>query len=311
MKIVVTGGAGFIGSHVAGAFLAEGHEVHVLDDLSSGRRAHVPEAATFHEADIRSEEAARLMEEEGFDVLCHHAAQMDVRRPVADPSFDADVNVRGFLNLMEAGRTCGLRKVIFASTGGAIYGEPEYAPQDEAHPLRPLSPYGITKLTTEKYLYFYQQQYGIDHVALRYANVYGPRQNPHGEAGVVAIFSQMMLDEEQPRIFGDGEQTRDYVFVGDVVRANVAALSFDGSATINVGTSKETSVNELFLTLRDLIGSDAEEVHAEGKPGEQRRSVLGYQRAADLLHWQPQVSLQEGLERTVDWFETQSVRNET
>ena len=166
---------------------------------------------------------------------------MDVRKSVADPSFDADVNVRGFLNLMEAGRNDGLRKVIFASTGGAIYGEPEYVPQDEDHPLRPLSPYGITKLTTEKYLYFYQQQYGIDYVALRYANIYGPRQNPHGEAGVVAIFARYMLDGKQPVINGDGEQTRDYVFVGDVVDANLAALDYDGSDLFNVGTSKETS----------------------------------------------------------------------
>lgn len=302
MKILVTGGAGFIGSHVAGAFAAAGHVVHVLDDLSSGRRANVPEDATLHVADVRSEEAARLMADEGFEVLCHHAAQMDVRKSVADPVFDAKVNVIGFLNLVEAGREHGLRKVVFASTGGAIYGEPEFVPQDESHPLRPLSPYGITKLTTEKYLYYYQQQYGVDYVALRYANVYGPRQNPHGEAGVVAIFTDMMLEGEQPRIFGDGEQTRDYVYVGDVVRANLAALDYDGSAVINVGTGTETSVNELFRTLRDLAGPETDEVHAAGKPGEQRRSVLGYERATRELGWTPQVDLREGLRRTVEWF---------
>ncbi len=302
MKILVTGGAGFIGSHVTDAFAEKGHAVHVLDDLSSGRRANVPDTATFHEHDIRDEAAASLFAEEQFDVLCHHAAQMDVRKSVADPSFDADVNVRGFLNLVEAGRQHGLGKVIFASTGGAIYGEPDYAPQDEEHPLRPLSPYGITKLCTERYLYFYKEQYGIDYVALRYANVYGPRQNPHGEAGVVAIFTDKMLSEEQPLIFGDGEQTRDYTFVGDVVRANVAALDYGGTGTFNVGTAKETSVNELFREIRAHIDPEVEEVHAEGKPGEQRRSVLDYARAQEALGWAPEVSLSDGLGKTVAWF---------
>ncbi len=303
MKTLITGGAGFIGSHVADALLGGGHEVHVLDDLSSGRRENVPAEAVFHESDIRSAEAAALFEREHFEVLIHHAAQMDVRRSVADPAFDVDVNVRGFLNLMEAGRENGLRKVVFASTGGAIYGEPEYAPQDEKHPLRPLSPYGITKLTTEKYLYFYRAQYGIDFTALRYANVYGPRQNPHGEAGVVAIFTQLLLSGGQPKIYGDGEQTRDYVYVGDVVRANLAALAYDGPTEVfNVGTARETSVNELFHTLRGITEAGAEEQHAPGKPGEQRRSVLSYDHSADALGWAPQVALDEGLRRTVEWF---------
>ena len=305
MKIVVTGGAGFIGSHVAGALLAEGHEVHVLDDLSSGLRENVPDGVPLHALDIRSEEAAALFEAERFEALVHHAAQMDVRKSVADPSFDADVNLRGFLNLMEAGRRNGLEKVVFASTGGAIYGEPDYVPQDEEHSTRPLSPYGIAKLATEKYLFFYQQQYGIDYVSLRYANIYGPRQNPHGEAGVVAIFTKALLDGGQPRINGDGKQTRDYVYVGDVVRANLAALNYDGSSTINLGTGEETSVNELFRTLRDLTGADAEEEHAEGQPGEQRRSLLSYEKATELLDWTPQVQIKEGLAKTVDWFKEQ------
>ena len=308
MKILVTGGAGFIGSHVADALLAEGHAVHVMDDLSGGRRALVPAQATFHELDIRTDEAAGVVERERFDVLVHHAAQMDVRRSVADPRFDADVNVGGFLKLMEAGRRGGLQRVVFASTGGAIYGEPEYAPQDEAHPLRPLSPYGITKRSTELYLYYYEQQYGIPYVSLRYANVYGPRQNPHGEAGVVAIFTQRMLAGEQPYIFGDGEQTRDFVFVKDVVRANVAALGLDGSAIINIGTARETSVNTLFRTLRDIIDPDVEERHADGKPGEQQRSVLAYGRARELLNWTPQVPLRDGLVQTVDWFAARQPR---
>jgi UDP-glucose 4-epimerase len=302
MKILVTGGAGFIGSHVSDAFLAQGHEVHILDDMSGGKTENVPDGATLHQHDIRSSEAAALIERERFDVLCHHAAQMDVRRSVADPGFDADVNVRGFLNLMEAGRKGSLKKVIFASTGGAIYGEPDYAPQDEQHPLRPLSPYGITKLCTEKYLFYYEQQYDIQWVALRYANVYGPRQNPHGEAGVVAIFTERMLDGKQPVIFGDGEQTRDYVFVGDVVQANVKALGYDGSGIFNVGTARETSVNELFGMIRDRIDDRFDEEHAEGKPGEQRRSILSYEFSQKELGWAPQVSIEDGLTETVEWF---------
>ena len=310
MTILVTGGAGFIGSHVADALLDQGHTVHVLDDLSTGRPVNVPDAAPLHQFDIRSDEAAALMERERFDVLVHHAAQMDVRASVADPRFDADVNVRGFLNLAEAGRKNGLEKIIFASTGGAIYGEPDYTPQDEDHPVRPLSPYGITKLCTEKYLYFYEQQYGIDYVALRYANVYGPRQNPHGEAGVVAIFTQRMLKGDQPIINGDGKQTRDYVYVGDVVRANLAALDCDGSGVFNVGTGVETNVNELFHTIRELTGADIPEEHGEAKPGEQQRSVLGYETSKQELGWTPQVAIGEGLRRTVEWFERQGSREE-
>lgn len=302
MKILVTGGAGFIGSHISDALLERGHEVHIVDDLSGGRRELIPEAATFHQLDIRDSAIHDLFAQERFEVLVHHAAQMDVRRSVADPSFDADVNVRGFLNLMEAGRKSGLQKVVFASTGGAIYGEPDYVPQNEAHPCRPLSPYGITKRTTELYLFFYEQQYGIPYVSLRYANIYGPRQNPHGEAGVVAIFSQRMLQGKQPVIYGDGEQTRDFVYVGDVVRANVAALDLEGSAIVNIGTGVETSVNTLFRTIRGYIDPSVEEIHAEGKPGEQMRSVLGYARAQELLGWSPSVDVKEGLRRTVAWF---------
>ena len=305
MTILVTGGAGFIGSHVADAFIERGHTVHVLDDLSTGTRWKVPDAASLHVHDIRSDEAANLVADLAPEVLVHHAAQMDVRRSVADPSFDADVNIRGFLNLMEAGREHGLQKVIFASTGGAIYGEPDSTPQDEDHPLRPLSPYGVAKLATERYLYVYQQQYGIDTVSLRYANIYGPRQNPHGEAGVVAIFTKAMLADGEPVINGDGTQTRDYVYVGDVVRANLAALDYEGSGTFNVGTATETSVNELFRVLRDATGADVAEQHGPGKPGEQQRSVLGYEKSARELGWEPQVDLREGLARTVAWFREQ------
>ncbi|MCS3683849.1 NAD-dependent epimerase/dehydratase family protein [Salinibacter ruber] len=304
MTILVTGGAGFIGSHVADALLAEGHEVHILDNLSTGRRWKAPEGAPLFEHDIRSEAAASLFAEHQYDCLVHHAAQMDVRKSVEDPSFDADVNVRGLLNLMEAGIGQGLRKVLFASTGGAIYGEPEYTPQDEKHPLRPVSPYGVAKLAAEKYLHYYRAQYEVETVSLRYANVYGPRQNPGGEAGVVAIFTNEMLRGGQPVINGSGEQTRDYVYVGDVVEANLAALKCEGSGTFNVGTGRETSVTELFRALRAETGADLDEAHGPAKPGEQQRSVLGYERAEEKLGWVPRVSVEEGLARTVDWFET-------
>lgn len=305
MKILVTGGAGFIGSHVADALLAQGHEVHVVDDLSSGRAENVGDRATFHKLDIRSDRIKNLFSDNGYDVLVHHAAQMDVRRSVADPSFDADVNIRGFLNLMEAGRSEGLRKVVFASTGGAIYGEPDYAPQDENHALRPLSPYGIAKLATEKYLFYYEQEYGIPYVSLRYGNIYGPRQNPHGEAGVIAIFIDRLLSGDQPVIYGDGEQTRDYVYVGDVVRANVAALSHEGSGIFNVGTARETSVNTLFHLLKEEIAPEVKEYHEAGRPGEQRRSILDFGRIRSELGWTPQTDIEEGLLETVSWFKEQ------
>lgn len=303
MKILVSGGAGFIGSHLSDAFLAAGHEVHIIDDLSSGTLANLPTNATFHKLDIRSVEVESLFAQERFEVLVHQAAQMDVRRSVADPRFDASVNVDGFLNLMEAGRKHGLKKVMFASTGGAIYGDPDYVPQDENHALRPLSPYGITKLVTEKYLYFYEQQYGIRYVALRYANVYGPRQNPHGEAGVVAIFTQRMLRHQQAFVNGDGLQTRDYVFVRDVVRANLAALAYDGpSGVFNVGTGVETDVVTLFREINALTGGHTQELHGPAAAGEQRRSVLSYALTQQTLGWAPSVTVAEGLAETVAWF---------
>ena len=306
-KVLVTGGAGFIGSHVADRLVEEGCRVHVMDDLSGGYRENVPEAATFHDLDIRSAEAAELFEEHRFAALCHLAAQMDVRRSVADPQFDADVNVLGFLNLLEAGRQNGLEKVAFASTGGAIYGEPDPevnggGPQPETHPTLPMSPYGITKLVSEHYLRFYNQTHGLDYAALRFGNVYGPRQNPHGEAGVVAIFAQRLLRGQDVTINGEGKQTRDYVFVGDVVRAFVAALAADQSGVYNVGTGVETDVNELFRHINEHSGAGADEVHGPAKPGEQERSVLDYSHTQRSLGWTPEVDVATGLKTTVDWF---------
>jgi UDP-glucose 4-epimerase len=234
--ICVTGGAGFIGSHVADALVAAGHRVLIVDDLSSGRKENVPEDSELIVLDVRSEEAGQLLVDREVEILVHHAAQMDVRRSVADPVFDADVNLLGLLNLLEAAREGSLKQVIFASTGGAIYGEQDEHPADENHVARPLSPYGVAKLASERYLYFYHQEYDLDATCLRYANVYGPRQNPHGEAGVVAIFSRRLLDGEEAVINGDGLQTRDYVFVDDVVRANLASVDRPGFSIYNVGT---------------------------------------------------------------------------
>ncbi len=302
MKVIVTGGAGFIGSHVADALIAGGHRVVILDNLATGRRQNIPEKAEFHEVDIRSEDAARIVEEVRPQAMFHLAAQMDVRKSVYDPSFDADVNLRGMLNLLEAGRKSGLRKVVFSSTGGAIYGEQDVYPADEQHATWPISPYGIAKLASEKYLFFYHKQYGLDVTCLRYANVYGPRQNPHGEAGVVAIFSRKLLGGERPLIFGDGSITRDYVYVADVVRANLAGLGADGYVLANVGTGRETSVEELFSTMRDIIKADIDPIFEEPRPGEQQRSSIHSPHILGTLGAKVETPLRAGLEETIAWF---------
>jgi UDP-glucose 4-epimerase len=302
VKILVTGGAGFIGSHVADAYVAAGHQVVIMDDLSSGKRANLPAAAKFYHADIRTPEAREIIRNERPQALSHHAAQMDVRKSVADPAFDAAVNVLGTINLLEGAREVGVERVIFASSGGATYGEQEQFPAPETHPHNPLSPYGITKATGEHYLFYYHAVYGMPYTALRYANVYGPRQDPHGEAGVVAIFAERLLADEAPVINGDGKQTRDYVFVGDVVRANLAALERPFVGSVNVGTGVETDVNTLYAHLRVLTGSAHPAQHGPAKAGEQRRSVIAIDRAREVLGWKPEVPLEEGLRRTVEFF---------
>lgn len=304
MKILVTGGAGFIGSHVADAYIEAGHSVVVIDNLSMGKIENVNKDAKFYNIDIRDQRVKEIFEQEKFDVVSHHAAQMDVRKSVEDPIFDASVNILGVLNLLENCKQFGIQKFIFASTGGAIYGEQDYFPADEKHPLQPLSPYGITKLATEKYLYYYDQVFGLNYIALRYSNVYGPRQNPHGEAGVIAIFTKKMLEGSQPQINGDGEQTRDYVYVSDVVAANLLSLNYDKSEVFNIGTGIETNVNTLFRKLRELTDSTCEEFHAPPKKGEQQRSVLDYSRVNRLLGWKPKVNLDVGLRLTVEYFKS-------
>ena len=308
MKVLVTGGAGFIGSHVTDVFLDAGHEVWALDDLSSGRRENLRPEVRLVVADIRSPEAARLVESGSFEVMCHLAAQMDVRRSVTDPRFDADVNVGGFLNLLEAARKSGVRKVVFSSTGGAIYGEQDVYPAPETHPTRPVSPYGVSKASGELYLGYYRAQYGLESVALRYANVYGPRQNPHGEAGVVAIFSERLLRGETCIVNGTGQQTRDFVYGPDVARGNLLAATSDVEGSINVGTGIETDVNRLYALLAAAAGTDRPAKHAPAKPGEQMRSSVDPSRAAEVLGWRPTVALEEGLRRTVEWFRGRSPR---
>ncbi len=304
MKVLLTGGAGFVGSHVADQLLARGHEVAVVDDLSSGKKENIPDGTMFYEQDIR-DGCAEIFEEFEPDVLCHQAAQMDVRRSVKAPDFDADVNVLGTIRLLQRCVAQGVRRVVFASTGGAVYGEQREFPAPEDHPQYPISPYGVSKLAGERYLHFYNAQYGLPYAALRYANVYGPRQDPHGEAGVVAIFCGNLAAGRRSTINGSGEQTRDYVYVEDVARANVLALEGDApSGAYNVGTGIETSVNELYEVLRETSGADLLPAHVAAKPGEQLRSSVDPTTAARVLGWRPVTDLVTGLERTLRFFKT-------
>ena len=302
MKIVVTGGAGFIASHIVDAYLQQGHEVHVIDDFSTGHKLNLNPSAVLHQYNVADAAAAGVILKIKPDVLNHHAAQMDVRHSVEDPLFDAGVNILGFLNLLQACKKAGTARVIFASSGGAIYGDEEPVPADEDHPKKPMSPYGISKMTGELYLAYYYMAFGMRYVALRYANVYGPRQSTKGEAGVVAIFISQLLAEKAPIINGDGKQTRDYVFVGDVVKANVAALDTSYIGGINIGTGRETDVVALCEMLQQRAHSKVEALHGPAKTGEQLRSALDFALAGRVLDWQPEISLEEGLTRTLAYY---------
>lgn len=310
-RVLVTGGAGFIASHVADLYIEDGWEVTVLDDLSTGRRKNVPAAAEFVECGVNDTRARKLLEEGGFTVLNHHAAQMDVRVSVTDPLFDERVNIAGLINLLEGARRGGVRRVVFASSGGVVYGEGDALPHREKALKLPVSPYGVSKLASEYYLAMYAQLHGLEVVPLRYANVYGPRQNPHGEAGVVAIFCSRILRQEPLTVYGDGTQTRDYVFVGDVARANLAATtgplgrlrSIDDVA-FNVGTGVETSVVELARTILNAAGANVPIEHVDARPGELQRSAVDPGKLAAQWSWRPEVGLAEGLQRTYDWIAT-------
>ena len=298
MRVVVTGGAGFIGSHVVEALVVRGDEVHVLDNLASGKRENVPDEARFHEADIRTD-TDRVFAEARPDACFHLAAQADVRVSVERPDYDADVNILGTVRVLEAAREHGAR-VVFASTGGAIYGEVD-APADEDHPRRPLAPYGASKLAGEEYLQTYNRLHGAAHVVLRYANVYGPRQDPHGEAGVVAIFMSRLRDGVRPTIFGDGRQTRDYVYAADVAEVTLAALESDGGV-FNVGTGRETSVVDLLAAIQQVTGTEAEPELADPRAGELQRSVLDVGRVERELGWRARHDLGGGLAKTWEWI---------
>jgi UDP-glucose 4-epimerase len=302
MKILITGGAGFIASHIQDAYLKLGHEVAVLDNLVTGNKDNLSNNTRLYQLDIR-DNLEKLFSEFAPEVISHHAAQMDVRKSVSDPIYDCQVNGIGTLNLLEKAREHKIKKIIFASSGGAIYGEQISYPADENHPTNPTSPYGITKLLGEKYLQFYQNTYGIQAVSLRYANVYGPRQNPHGEAGVVAIFVSKLLKGKSPTIFGDGLQTRDYVYVEDVVNANVLALQENVKGFYNVGTGIETNVIQLYQNIDTALGGDLPAIHGSAKAGEQRRSVISYNKILKELGWKPRFTLQQGLKKTVEYFQ--------
>jgi UDP-glucose 4-epimerase len=306
LKIVVTGGAGFIASHIVDAYLEMGHEVHIIDNFSTGRNQNVNSRATVHRLDIAEPAAAALIREIKPTILNHHAAQMDVRRSVDDPLFDARVNILGFLNLLESGRDAGVKKVIFASSGGAVYGDKEPIPAAEDHVTEPLSPYGVSKKTGELYLAYYHAAFGLPYIALRYANVYGPRQSSHGEAGVVAIFIGRFLSGKSPVINGDGRQTRDYVYVGDVMRANVAALESDYVGPVNIGTGNETDVVTLCQFLREGLKTNIEPIHGAAKVGEQRRSAVATSLAKRVFNWKPQMSLPSGLAETIAYYQKQA-----
>jgi UDP-glucose 4-epimerase len=302
MKVLVTGGAGFIGSHLVDRLIMEGHEAVVVDNLATGKRRNINRAARFYKIDIQSWRLERVFRNERPNVVMHLAAQMDVRKSVEDPMFDAQVNVLGTLNVLQQAVKHGVRKVIFSSSGGAIYGEQETYPAPEGHVMKPLSPYGLSKLCGEQYLSYFQRVSGLQAVSLRYANVYGPRQDPEGEAGVVAIFIQKMLNNEQAVINGNGRQTRDFVFVEDVVEANLAMMGQDTQGTYNVGTGVETSINDLFRILVQHTGSSCKEIHGPAKKGEQARSVIDSTKLRQEVSWEPKADLSDGLKKTVEYF---------
>ncbi len=305
MKVLVTGGAGFIGSHIVDAYLAAGHQVVIVDNLSTGRKSNINPKAVFYNLDIRSPELADVFAAEQPDAVNHHAAQMDVRRSVADPMFDADVNVRGSANVLECARKNGVKHILYSSSGGTVYGEPQYLPCDENHPIRPICQYGATKYMMEMYLYMYEQMYGIKYTIFRYPNVYGPRQDPHGEAGVVAIFTGQMIRGEQVVINGDGEQQRDFVYAGDCAQANLLALESNlPSHVFNLGSAEPTNINQIFSALQSITQYSKSPIHGPAKLGETRRIYLDAAKARNILGWSPRVNLHEGMEKTVHHFKT-------
>jgi len=301
-KILITGGAGFIGSHLTDKLIEKGHDVVVIDNLSTGKKENLNPKAKFYEIDICDSKISQIFQDEKPEIVFHFAAQIDVRKSVKDPIEDAEVNILGPLNLLQNCQKVGVKKFIFASSGGAIYGDTDIIPTPETHSETPESPYGICKLTIEKYLNFFQKTFGLNYTVLRLANVYGPRQNSKGEAGVIAIFCDRMLKNEEIVINGDGEQSRDFVFINDVVNATILAIEQEKSDIYNIGTGIETNINEIFRKIKGLTNSNCEEIHASAKPGEQRRSCLDCSKVEQELGWRPEHDLGRGLQETINWF---------
>ncbi|TET38412.1 MAG: NAD-dependent epimerase/dehydratase family protein [Dehalococcoidia bacterium] len=302
MKVLVTGGAGFIGSHLVDCLIERGDEVVVVDNLSIGSRKDVNPDARFYELSIGDPGLAEVFERERPEVVSHHAAQIDVRRSAAEPFFDAQENILGSLNVIVNSVRFGVKKLIYASSGGAVYGEPRYLPVDEDHPINPISQYGVSKHTVEHYLYLYARQYGLSYVILRYPNVYGPRQNPYGEAGVIAIFARQMLKGKRPTIFGSGDKTRDYTHVSDVVQANISAMEWGRNAIYNIGTAVETSDKEIFDLVAQAIGYKGSPIYAPVRQGEIQRICLDWDKAQRELGWRPKTPLKEGIQKTIEGY---------
>ena len=306
MKVLVTGGAGFIGSHIVDKLVGRGDEVIVIDNLSTGKKENLNAKAKFYEVSITdSKKLEQIFAREKPEFVIHQAAQVDVTRSVKDPVFDAQVNIIGGLNLLEACRKFGVKKIVYGNSGGAGSGEPQYLPVDEKHPIKPLCPYGVSKHTLEHYLEIYSQLHGLKYTSLGYANVYGPRQDPFGEGGVIAIFAHKLIHNEAPKIFGDGEQTRDFVYVGDIADANLLALKKGDNSLFTVGTGEEISINNLFKLMKELCKSKLEAKHVAARKGEIIRSVLSNDRIKKELGWQPGTELKQGLKKTIAFFKNE------
>ncbi len=301
MKILVTGGAGFIASNLVDKLVEKGHDVSILDNLSTGKKENLNPKAKFYKADVRDKSIENIFKKGNFDIVSHHAAQIDVRKSVADPYFDAEINIMGLLNVLKNCARFKVKKIINVSSGGVIYKDNAKLPINEDETKGPISPYGIAKLTSEYYVKFYSSIYGLKFTSLRYANVYGPRQDPKGEAGVIAIFSNLMLQGKQPKIFGDGKQTRDYVYVKDVVDANILATEKGDDEAFNIGTGIETDVNKIFSVIKKATGYSGNPSYLPARPGELTKSCLNISKAKKILGWQPKYTIEQGLRETIDW----------